>query len=91
MVCCGPVFKELHKRFLQMFLRQTKKNINRKVPKQEKNYNNYFELQKNSNSQFLMLRDARNGCDCFLENLGVKVKAVGMGRVKTQSFKRVRI
>jgi hypothetical protein len=29
-----------------MFLRQTKKNIDRKVPKQEKNYNNYFELQK---------------------------------------------
>jgi hypothetical protein len=31
-----------------------------------------------------MLRDARNGCDCFIENLGVKVKAVGM--VKTQSL-----
>jgi cell division protein FtsI (penicillin-binding protein 3) len=27
----------------------------------------------------------------LLENLGVKVKAVGMGKVKTQSFKRVRI
>jgi hypothetical protein len=35
-----------------------------------------------------MLRDARNGCDCFIENLGVKVKAVGMGEVH---FKRVRI
>jgi cell division protein FtsI (penicillin-binding protein 3) len=32
----GLFLKELHKRFLQMFLRQMKKNINRKVPKQEK-------------------------------------------------------
>jgi hypothetical protein len=27
-----------------------------------------------------------NGCDCFIGNLGVKVKAVGMGKVKTQSL-----
>jgi hypothetical protein len=31
-----------------------------------------------------MLKDARNGCDCFIENLGVKVKAAG--KVKTQSL-----
>jgi cell division protein FtsI (penicillin-binding protein 3) len=74
----GPVLKELQK-ILQMFLRQTKlKNIDRKVPKQEKNYNNYFaELPTavNSNVKGMPGMDAI----ALLENLGVKVK-VGMGR-----------
>jgi cell division protein FtsI (penicillin-binding protein 3) len=63
-----------------MFLRQTKLKIDRKVPKQEKNYNNYFaELQSHS-SQFLMLKGCQ-GCDCFIGEFRVKVKAVGMGRL----------
>jgi hypothetical protein len=33
-----------------------------------------------------MLKDARNGCDCFIGEFRVKVKAVGMGKVKTQSL-----
>jgi cell division protein FtsI (penicillin-binding protein 3) len=44
--CCGAGFKRIAQKILQMFLRQTKLKY-RKVPKQEKNYNNYFaELQK---------------------------------------------
>jgi hypothetical protein len=31
-----------------------------------------------------MLKDARNGCDCFIGEFRVKVKAVG--KVKTQSL-----
>jgi cell division protein FtsI (penicillin-binding protein 3) len=43
----GAGFKRIAQKILQMFLRQTKLKIDRKVPKQEKNYNNYFaELQK---------------------------------------------
>jgi cell division protein FtsI (penicillin-binding protein 3) len=56
------------------------KNIDRKVPKQEKNYNNYFaELQKPQQS--IPNVKGMPGMDAIalLENL-VKVKAVGMGR-----------
>jgi cell division protein FtsI (penicillin-binding protein 3) len=62
----GPVFKRIAQKILQMFLRQTKlKNIDRKVPKQEKNYNNYFaELQKPQQS-ILMLK----GCQEWMRLL----------------------
>jgi cell division protein FtsI (penicillin-binding protein 3) len=86
----GPVLKELHKIFTDVPSTNEIKNIDRKVPKQEKNYNNYFaELQKPQQS--IPNVKGMPGMDAIalLENLGVKVKAVGMG--KTQSFKRVRI
>jgi cell division protein FtsI (penicillin-binding protein 3) len=71
----------LHKRFYRCSFDKRLKNIDRKVPKQEKNYNNYFaELQKPQQS--IPNVKGMPGMDAIalLENLGVKVKAVGMGR-----------
>ncbi|WP_016989696.1 penicillin-binding protein [Flavobacterium sp. ACAM 123] len=84
----GPVFKRIaQKIFTDVPSTNEIKNINRKVPKQEKNYNNYFaKLQKPQQS----IPNVRGmpGMDAIalLENLGVKVKAVGIGKVKTQSL-----
>jgi cell division protein FtsI (penicillin-binding protein 3) len=69
----GPVLKELHKRFYRCSFDKRNKNIDRKVPKQEKIITTTLLNYKNHSSQ--MLKDARNGCDCFMENLGVKVKS----------------
>jgi cell division protein FtsI (penicillin-binding protein 3) len=84
----GPVFKRIaQKIFTDVPSTNEIKNIDRKVPKQEKNYNNYFaELQKPQQS--IPNVKGMPGMDAIalLENLGVKVKAVGMGKVKTQSL-----
>jgi cell division protein FtsI (penicillin-binding protein 3) len=84
----GPVFKRIaQKIFTDVPSTNEIKNINRKVPKQEKNYNNYFaKLQKQQQS--IPNVKGMPGMDAIalLENLGVKVKAVGMGKVKTQSL-----
>lgn len=84
----GPVFKRIaQKIFTDVPSTNEIKNINRKIPKQEKNYDNYFaKLQKQQGS----IPDVKGmpGMDAIalLENLGVKVKAVGMGKVKAQSL-----
>ncbi|WP_339918801.1 penicillin-binding protein [uncultured Flavobacterium sp.] len=84
----GPVFKRIaQKIFTDVPSTNEIKNINRKVPKQEINYNNYFaKLQKQQHS--IPNVKGMPGMDAIalLENLGVKVKAVGMGKVKTQSL-----
>ncbi|SDZ93672.1 cell division protein FtsI (penicillin-binding protein 3) [Flavobacterium gillisiae] len=84
----GPVFKRIaQKIFTDVPSTNEIKNINRKVPKQEVNYNNYFaKLQKQQRS--IPNVKGMPGMDAIalLENLGVKVKAVGMGKVKTQSL-----
>ena len=84
----GPVFKRIaQKIFTDVPSTNEIKNIDRKVPKQEKNYNNYFaELQKPQQS--IPNVKGMPGMDAIalLENLGVKVKIVGMGKVKTQSL-----
>jgi len=84
----GPVFKRIaQKIFTDVPSTNEIRNINRKIPKQEKNYDNYFaKLQKQQRS----IPDVKGmpGMDAIalLENLGVKVKAVGMGKVKAQSL-----
>ncbi|MEZ7497596.1 penicillin-binding protein [Flavobacterium sp. Arc3] len=84
----GPVFKRIaQKIFTDVPSTNEIKNINRKVPKQEDNYNNYFaKLQKQQRS--IPNVKGMPGMDAIalLENLGIKVKAVGMGKVKTQSL-----
>jgi len=84
----GPVFKRIaQKIFTDVPSTNEIKNINRKVPKQEVNYNNYFaKLQKQQRS--IPNVKGMPGMDAIalLENLGIKVKAVGMGKVKTQSL-----
>jgi cell division protein FtsI (penicillin-binding protein 3) len=84
----GPVFKRIaQKIFTDVPSTNEIKNIDRKVPKQEKNYNTYFaKLQKPQRS--IPNVKGMPGMDAIalLENLGVKVKAVGIGKVKTQSL-----
>ena len=84
----GPVFKRIaQKIFTDVPSTNEIKNIDRKVPKQEKNYNNYFaKLQKSQRSIPNVKGMAGMDAIALLENLGVKVKAVGMGKVKTQSL-----
>jgi cell division protein FtsI (penicillin-binding protein 3) len=84
----GPVFKRIaQKIFTDVPSTNEIRNIDRKVSKQENNYNNYFtKLQKPQ--QLIPNVKGMPGMDAIalLENLGVKVKAVGMGKVKTQSL-----
>ena len=84
----GPVFKRIaQKIFTDVPSTNEIKNIDRKVPKQEVNYNNYYaQLQKPQQS--IPNVKGMPGMDAIalLENLGIKVKAVGMGKVKTQSL-----
>jgi cell division protein FtsI (penicillin-binding protein 3) len=84
----GPVFKRIaQKIFTDVPSTNEIKNIDRKVLKQENNYNNYFtQLQKPQ--QLIPNVTGMPGMDAIalLENLGVKVQAVGIGKVKTQSL-----
>jgi cell division protein FtsI (penicillin-binding protein 3) len=84
----GPVFKRIaQKIFTDVPSTNEIKNLNKKIPKQEKNYNNYYaKLQKSQ--QLIPNVKGMPGMDAIalLENLGIKVKAVGVGKVKTQSL-----
>lgn len=84
----GPVFKRIaQKIFTDAPSTNEIKNLNKKIPKQENNYNDYFaRLQKQQ--RFIPNVKGMPGMDAIalLENLGIKVKAVGMGKVKTQSL-----
>jgi cell division protein FtsI (penicillin-binding protein 3) len=84
----GPVFKRIaQKIFTDVPSTNEIKNLNKKIPKQEDNFNEYFaRLQKPQ--QFVPNVKGMPGMDAIalLENLGIKVEAVGMGKVKTQSL-----
>jgi len=84
----GPVFKRIaQKIFTDVPSTNEIKNLNKKIPKQESNYNEYFaRLQKQQ--RFVPNVKGMPGMDAIalLENLGIKVKAMGMGKVKTQSL-----
>lgn len=84
----GPVFKRIaQKIFTDAPSTNEIKNLNRKIPKQENNYDSYFvKSQKKQNS--IPNVKGMSGMDAIalLENLGMKVKAVGIGKVKKQSL-----
>lgn len=84
----GPVFKRIaQKIFTDVPSTNEIKNLNKKILKQENNFNEYFaRLQKPQ--QFVPNVKGMPAMDAIalLENLGVKVNAVGMGKVKTQSL-----
>ncbi|HEY6143876.1 MAG TPA: penicillin-binding protein [Flavobacterium sp.] len=84
----GPVFKRIaQKIFTDSPSTNDIKNINRAISKQEKDYNTYF---KKSEKKYLSIPNLRgmSGMDAvaLLGNLGVKVKVIGVGRVKKQSI-----
>jgi cell division protein FtsI (penicillin-binding protein 3) len=84
----GPVFKRIaQKIFTDVPSTNEIKNLNRKIPKQENNYNDYFaRLQKQKQSVPNVKGMPGMDAIALLENLGIKVNAVGMGKVKTQSL-----
>lgn len=84
----GPVFKRIAQKIFTDAPSTNKiKNLDRKIPKQESNYDSYFVKSQNK-AQFIPDVKGMSGMDALalLENLGVKVKVVGIGKVKKQSL-----
>ncbi|MFV8391830.1 penicillin-binding protein [Flavobacterium sp. LB2P6] len=84
----GPVFKRIaQKIFTDAPSTNEIKNLNRKIAKQESNYDSYF-VKSEKKLQLIPNVKGMSGMDAvaLLENLGIKVKAVGVGKVKKQSL-----
>jgi cell division protein FtsI (penicillin-binding protein 3) len=84
----GPVFKRIaQKIFTDAPSTNEIKNLDRKVQKQENDYDTYFVK---SQKQQLLIPNVKGmpGMDAvaLLGNLGVKVKTIGIGKVKKQSI-----
>jgi cell division protein FtsI (penicillin-binding protein 3) len=84
----GPVFKRIaQKIFTDAPSTNEIKNIDRKIQKQENDYDTYFVK---SQKQQLLIPNVKgmSGMDAvaLLGNLGVKVKTIGIGKVKKQSI-----
>ena len=84
----GPVFKRIaQKIFTDAPSTNEIKNLNGKIIKQENSYNVYFE-KSHKRTQSIPNVKGMPGMDAIalLENLGMKVKAIGVGKVKKQSL-----
>ncbi|TDE47180.1 PASTA domain-containing protein [Flavobacterium rhamnosiphilum] len=84
----GPVFKRIaQKIFTDAPSTNEIKNLNRKIAKQENNYDSYF-VKSEKKLQLIPNVKGMSGMDAvaLLENLGVKVRAIGVGKVKKQSL-----
>ena len=85
----GPVFKRIaQKIFTDSPSMNHVKNIDAKVVSQEKNYLEYYK-KAGKEEQIVPNVKGMEGMDAvaLLENLGLKVKVIGVGRVKKQSLK----
>jgi cell division protein FtsI (penicillin-binding protein 3) len=85
----GPVFKRIaQKIFTDVPSTNEIKNLNRRSKIQEKNYAQYYEKSQQQHKVIPNVH-GMSGMDAvaLLENLGVKVRAIGVGRVKKQSLK----
>jgi len=84
----GPVFKRIaQKIFTDAPSTNEIKNLNKKNIKQEQNYSNYYAKVQQTQSVVPNLKGMA-GMDAvaLLGNMGVKVKIIGVGKVKTQSI-----
>ncbi len=84
----GPVFKRIaQKIFTDAPSTNEIKNINRKIQKQESDYDAYFVKSQKQQSSIPNVK-GMSGMDAvsLLGNLGVKVKTIGVGKVKRQSL-----
>ena len=84
----GPVFKRIaQKIFTETPSTNEIKNLNRKIPKQESNYDSYF-AKSQQNTDFIPNVKGMSGMDAIalLENLGMKVRIIGIGKVRKQSL-----
>lgn len=85
----GPVFKRIaQKIFTDAPSMNEIKNLNRKNAKQEKDYDEYYTKAQTKQKLIPNLKGMA-GMDAvaLLGNLGVKVKVIGIGKVKRQSIK----
>ena len=84
----GPVFKRIaQKIFTDAPSTNEIKNLNRKITKQENNYDSYF-VKSEKKLQLIPNVKGMSGMDAvaLLGNLGIKVKVTGVGKVKKQSL-----
>jgi cell division protein FtsI (penicillin-binding protein 3) len=83
----GPVFKRIaQKIFTDSPSTNEIKNLNKKIDKQEKSYNQYA-IKSNSGNKVIPDLKGMSGMDAvaLLENLKLKVRVIGIGKVKKQS------
>jgi len=84
----GPVFKRIaQKIFTDAPSTNEIKNLNRKIDKQEKAYNDYA-IKSQEETKGVPNVKGMSGMDAvaLLENLKYKVKVIGVGKVKKQSI-----
>ena len=84
----GPVFKRIaQKIFTDAPSTNEIKNIDRKIQKQENDYDTYFVKSQKKQSSIPNVK-GMSGMDAvaLFGNLGVKVKIIGIGKVKKQSI-----
>jgi cell division protein FtsI (penicillin-binding protein 3) len=84
----GPVFKRIaQKIFTDAPSTNEIKNLDKKIAKQENKYQEYFTKAQNVKNKIPNLK-GMPGMDAIalLENLGIKVKIKGIGKVKNQSI-----
>jgi cell division protein FtsI (penicillin-binding protein 3) len=85
----GPVFKRIaQKIFTDAPSTNEIKNIDRKIQKQETDYNTYYAKSQKQQISIVPNVKGMSGMDAvaLFGNLGVKVKIIGVGKVKTQSI-----
>ncbi len=85
----GPVFKRIaQKIFTDTPSTNEIKNISRKIQKQEANYDAYFVKSQKQQNSIVPNVKGMPGMDAvsLFGNLGVKVKVIGIGKVKSQSI-----
>ena len=84
----GPVFKKIaQKIFTDSPSRNEIRNINKKIQKQEGDFDAYFVKSQKQQTTTVPNVKGMSGMDAvaIFENLGVKVKIIGIGKVKKQS------
>jgi len=85
----GPVFKRIaQKIFTDTPSTNEIKNINRKIQKQENDYDAYFAKSQKQQISVVPNVKGMSGMDAtsLFGNLGIKVKIIGIGKVKKQSI-----
>jgi cell division protein FtsI (penicillin-binding protein 3) len=85
----GPVFKRIaQKIFTDAPSTNEIKNINRKIQKQESDYDTYYAKSQKQQISVVPNVKGMSGMDAvaLFENLGLKVKIIGVGKVKKQSI-----
>jgi cell division protein FtsI (penicillin-binding protein 3) len=85
----GPVFKRIAQKIFTDAPSTNKiKKLDSRVPKQDSSYDKYYVVEANKKSNRIPDLKGMPGMDAIalLENLGLRVKVNGVGKVKKQSL-----